>query len=288
MSHVAYEVAPPLAEENRRRGARMALAFALAYGGTLIAAAIYLTTFRVVLAWGLSLPAVGAATAICAYLLVISPSRLWPTLLVTFGAHAVAVAIAVRHYLERNPHDIQSEIIPGFLFWGAIAAATASFAGWDRRRYLRLRRRGDQEPQTRPSRVIPLTAADYVYLALVLLAFAALQKWGFREMTALFLPAGVVIAAIGTAVVRLGLARSRRGYSPSVVIVMGFSFVAAATLTVWFFDHRIAYLFLAVAGCPIVLWSGLILAIRGDGYFLARDFVGIVDKVPVAEPDPLA
>lgn len=288
MSQVACEITPPFAEESRRRFAWKAPIFAIVYGAALIAIAVYLTTLPTPLVLVLGVPAVAAATAIITYLLVISPTTQWLAALLLVGGHAALIGIGVVHYASLQRVIVRHEMMPGILFWCAIAVSTGALAYWDRRRYLRLQRSADLELQLQPPRRISLSRFDYVYLALVLAALAALIKWAYRDMYVVLLPAGMVIAALVTAAVRLGLAPSRRGYSPAAVIGMGLIFVTAGVTLAWVFYPQYAYLFLAVAGCPIALWSGLILTIRGDGYRIARDFSVIVDKAPVAEPDPLA
>ncbi|WP_131282146.1 hypothetical protein [Blastopirellula marina] len=263
-------------------------AFACCYGVAMIAVMAQLTLTHLGLVWQTCIPCLAASLAIGFYLLAISPSRFALTFFILGGSHAIVVAIAYWSFWRDNPEMANMLFLRhGLVFWSATALLSAAIAYWNRRRCWRIQRIIDEEP-TSPKRIsLPITTLDCVYLTAILVAMGLFQKWAIGPL-AESLPMGIVVVIMLAGYMRCGLSPGGRGFSPVAMIFTGLGCLSFGCLILWVYYPQHSAFPIMLVGIPAILWSGVLLSLRGDGYRLVRDFSTIADKAPIAEPDPLA
>ncbi|UUO06836.1 hypothetical protein M4951_00645 [Blastopirellula sp. J2-11] len=299
MSQFAYDAESTLAVQKRAAAPWRTPAFVLFYGAAIVALIAILACWpnsHVILlssglfsfVWRVAVPVIAAFVAIGCYLLVMAPRRCWATLLILAVSHGMVGGIAYWILWRDNPgmaNSLFGQI--AIVFWLVLAILSVALAYWNRRRCWRFQRISSDEPASPPRMSLPMSPVDYLFLAAILVAMGMFQKWASGPM-AEALPASIVVITILAGMVRIGLAPARRGFSPTALIITGLICLAAACLCGWYFYPRQITLLFVMLGIPITLWSGVLLALRGDGYRLVRDYSVIADKDPIAEPDPLA
>ncbi|MCC9606610.1 hypothetical protein LOC68_17000 [Blastopirellula sp. JC732] len=282
MDEIAYDAATAPAAEKRGDVPWRALAFTGAYGAAILAVVVTLSHWPDVYSWLICIPAMGAGLAMSVYLLTMSPRRFAGIAILLLGLTAAIVGMC---YLDLSSRDLAlAKIQFSYLrFYGAsVGCVAAALAYWSRRRYWRIQPVDGEGPES-PKRIsIPMSVWDYVYLATCVGALILFHR------TTESVPISVIVVGLLHLFVRVGLAPATRGFSPPALIVTGLVCLAALFQAVWLFYPVQSPILIALVGIPSLLWGGILLSLRGDGYRRVQDFSAYAENVPIAEPDPLA
>ncbi|TWT38579.1 hypothetical protein [Blastopirellula retiformator] len=259
-----------------------AMAFAAIYGVAMAALIATLSLRSLGFVWQTCIPVTGAAIAIGSYLLAMAPKRLLGIVVLLFLTHAIVVAFAYRSLGLQDPAMAKQLAKHLGVFLLSLACVSATLAYWNRRRYWRIERRGNEEPDPRSGRSLAMSRFDYFYLLASVGGLIA-----FHKVTE-SVPVSVVFVGVLQLFTRVALAPARRGFSPVAVILTGYGCLAAGCFAGWTFYPTNSLVLMVLVGLPATLWCGILLSLRADGYRRVRDFAAYAENLPIAEPDPLA